>query len=97
MQVSDVLLEFFLTLLMFALESQDLVICLTGLTTITEAPLVCSLCILLELFDGCLHSCDAIFGENDLEAHGSDSYTQVFVITTDVVKKDFFMLFLMLE
>ena len=69
LQVANVLFELFLSFLMLALEGEDLVVCLAGLSTITEAAFIRSRRLLLQLLDGSFHAHNAVLGKEDLVAH----------------------------
>ena len=69
LKVTNILLEFFLALLVLALERQDLIVSLTGLASISESAFVSIRRRLPERFNGGFHTRNAVLGENNLMTH----------------------------
>ena len=63
LKVANILLEFFLTLLVLALESQDLIVSLTSLASISESAFISSRRCLPERLNGGFHPRNAFLGE----------------------------------
>jgi len=69
LKVANVLLELLFALFMLALESQNLVIGLTGLASVSESVIVGTSRFCFERFNGRLHRQDANLREFDFASH----------------------------